>query len=470
MAQQQPAPEESLRTPPRDRLVGRREAIQGVVMGAGERSYLVREGEINVMRNAVGGLEDAAVRLTFTPPAKTPASARRTTRRASLLGAPGGGLGEGEALTPSRAMLMGRESQLAMLTPSRKSSLMQADIETGRVVREWNFQKDGVDIPMEDIVGDTKAAQLEARQTFLGLGTNRLVRWDLRDPTGAVQESPVAQYAGGRDYARNTNFTCLATSGDGYVAVGSRDGRVRLYSEGSLSQAKTSVPSLGAPVTAIDVTFDGRWVVATTDRYLMVLKTSYRPDGEEGGPELCGFTSRMGARAPAPRLLRLRPEDALRTGGAAFQKAHFTWVTERGRQERWVVASCGAFTVRWNLRSVKIANAQTVSAGGLTTVSLYQLIPKQEHVVDSTFMHENFARGRGKLRWMERGWDVQASRGCAHCDTKSCIMSVVNKTKQPHLPITKQALAMPRWWWSRTTLSTMWTTTATFDPVACTVL
>ena len=32
---------------------------------------------------------------------------------------------------------------------------------------------------------------------------------------GVVQEmsSPTVQYAGGKDYARNTNFNCMATSG-----------------------------------------------------------------------------------------------------------------------------------------------------------------------------------------------------------------------------------------------------------------
>lgn len=43
----------------------------------------------------------------------------------------------------------------------------------------------------------------------------RLVRWDMRDPTGVVQESasPVVQYAGGKDYAGKVNFNCMATSG-----------------------------------------------------------------------------------------------------------------------------------------------------------------------------------------------------------------------------------------------------------------
>ena len=48
----------------------------------------------------------------------------------------------------------------------------------------------------------------------------------------------------------------------------------------------------------------GKWVLATTKNYLMVLKTSYRDP--KSGKELCGFTNRMGANAPAPRLLRLK--------------------------------------------------------------------------------------------------------------------------------------------------------------------
>ena len=47
------------------------------------------------------------------------------------------------------------------------------------------------------------------------MGTNRLVRWDQRVREGVVQEmsSPIVSYAGGKDYARGTNFNCMATSG-----------------------------------------------------------------------------------------------------------------------------------------------------------------------------------------------------------------------------------------------------------------
>jgi hypothetical protein len=43
----------------------------------------------------------------------------------------------------------------------------------------------------------------------------------MRDPHGAVQRTPVLTYADGKDYSRGTNFSCMATTGDGWVAVGS---------------------------------------------------------------------------------------------------------------------------------------------------------------------------------------------------------------------------------------------------------
>ena len=65
-------------------------------------------------------------------------------------------------------------------------------------------------------------------------------------------------------------------AGDGYVVVGSEDGKVRLYSSNTLTMAKTAIPGLGAPITSVDVTYDGKWVLATTDKYVMVVKTTFR--------------------------------------------------------------------------------------------------------------------------------------------------------------------------------------------------
>jgi hypothetical protein len=375
-------------TPMKERVAAEeKDIISGVVLGGGDRSFLLNEsGNVGVMRNIVGGVEDTGVTFSFnTPPRLTIPTGTPTSGR-------GGAGTPGSALTPSKALLMDSERRMNMLTPG-SSSLYHASIETGQVVREFSFNKDGVAVPMKDIAADTKSSQMEAHNTFLSLDQNRLARWDLRDPTGLVQDmsSPAAlSYVGGKDYARGTKFSCMATSGDGYVVVGSSDGKVRLYSEKTLSQAKTAIPSLGGPITAVDVTYDGKWVLATTSRYLMVVKTTYKE--RDSHRELCGFTSKMGREAPAPRLLRLKVEDVARTGGAPLEKARFTWITERGRQERWIIASCGNYTVLWNFRSVKVAEPEVVSVGGLTTVTSYHLIPKTEHVVDSLFMHDKYSR------------------------------------------------------------------------------
>ena len=53
------------------------------------------------------------------------------------------------------------------------SCLRYADLETGKVVSEWGFQKDGADVEMRDVTNDTKAAQMDDRDTFLGIGQNR---------------------------------------------------------------------------------------------------------------------------------------------------------------------------------------------------------------------------------------------------------------------------------------------------------
>lgn len=375
----QPDPRE-LRTPTKNRMVSEKQSpIHGVVMGATQRSYLMRDNQIDVLSNVQGGVEDTGLSFKLTPPPN-----------AAALGG-----GSTPTLTPPKALLMNQERRMNMISPLAGTSLWHADIETGKVISEWKFQKDGVDVAMKDIATENKAAQTEDTNVFLGLDTNRLARWDMRDPHGIVSQaaSPIVAYAGGKDYSRGTKFSCMATSGDGYVVVGADDGKIRLYSEKTLTQAKTAIPGMGLPITSVDVTFDGKWVLATTRNYLMVLKTTYKDP--KSGKELCGFTSKMGTNAPAPRLLRLKTEDVKLTKGAPLEKGHFTWITEKGRQERWIVASCGTYTVLWNFRSVKIAEPEVVSYGGLTTVTKYHLVRKDEHVVDSVFMHDNFRRGVG---------------------------------------------------------------------------
>mmetsp|Transcript_1482 Transcript_1482/g.3251 ORF Transcript_1482/g.3251 Transcript_1482/m.3251 type:complete len:563 (-) Transcript_1482:307-1995(-) len=345
---------------------GEEDSILGLIMGAGENNYLMRGGtKFDVLRNVEGGVEDKCVSFTLTPAGKGAAH-----------------------FTPSKVLLAQGERRMNLLTPDNTNALHHADVETGKIVSTWKFQKDTVDVPIRDIVHEHKSAQMEEVSTFLGLDNNRLCKWDLRDPRGKVAESPIVNYTGGKDYSRGTNFTCMATSGDGYVVVGSQDGKVRLFSSKSLNRATTSIPGLGAPITSVDVTFDGKWVVATTDHYLMVVKTTFTTDKGEAA---CAFTKAMGGRGTMPRLLRLKPEDVARTGNKPFRKGKLTWVTESGHSERWIVASCGKYSVVWNFAKVKTSSAGSLSFGGLPTMMDYVLSSKDEDVVDAAFVHQKYA-------------------------------------------------------------------------------
>lgn len=76
------------------------------------------------------------------------------------------------------------------------------------------------------------------------------------------------------------------------MVVGSQDGQIRLYNGKQFTRANTAVPGLGASITSVDVTYDGKWILATTKSYLMVVKTIYkvRPAAAEAAP----LTGNMG--------------------------------------------------------------------------------------------------------------------------------------------------------------------------------
>lgn len=366
----------------------RGKGVQSIAMGALNNSYLIHGSGIDIFRNRDQGLEATDLSVLFS-------------NSLSLRGGGGGSTSATPFLTPKKGLLMKGEATMMLMSPSNEGAahahgLHQLDIDTGKVVANWQFQKDGTPITMRDITGESKSAQLDSsRSTFLGLDDNRLCRWDMRDRQGLVQdlafsaESPVLNWSEGHQFAQRTNFQCFATAGSGAIAVGSKDGKVRLYGTTSMRQAKTAFPGLGSPITHIDVTYDGKWIVATTNRFIMVLSTVFK---DKDGRQKTGFEGRMGSNIAAPRILKLNPVDAYEAGEkATFQQAQFSWVTEEDRQERHIVTTVGQFSVVWNFRQVKQTDHQCYKDGrGLKTCFCYKIVPKENAIVESRFMHDDF--------------------------------------------------------------------------------
>ena len=72
---------------------------------------------------------------------------------------------DGQKITPTKGFLANAESSMFLLSPDagRRDKLYQMDLERGAIVSQWACQKDGADIPMSDVVADTKSSQMEVR-------------------------------------------------------------------------------------------------------------------------------------------------------------------------------------------------------------------------------------------------------------------------------------------------------------------
>eukprot|EP00250_Pteridium_aquilinum_P031225 c43262_g1_i1 orf=189-2063(+) len=350
--------------------------IQSLVMGALDHSFLVSDTGIEAVKNMASGIHGKGISVPY---GKTLA-------------------GVDSFSTPKKAMLLRGETNMMLLSPAldklHSSGVHQLDIPTGKVVAEWKFEKDGTAISMRDVTHDSKGAQLDASgSTFLGLDDNRLCRWDMRDRHGIVQDlvSPVLNWAEGHQFSKGTNFQCFASTGDGCIVVGSKDGKVRLYGTSSMRMAKTAFPGLGSPITHVDVTFDGKWVLATTDTYLILISTVFK---DKDGKVKTGFSGRAGNKFAPPRLLKLHPLDVHRAGkGHKLRNGQFSWVTESGKQERHLVATAGKFSVIWNFGRVKESGGGHdcySNTEGLKSCYCYKVVPREDSVVDSKFMHDNY--------------------------------------------------------------------------------
>ncbi|RLM79996.1 hypothetical protein C2845_PM12G29360 [Panicum miliaceum] len=304
------------------------DSIQSLALGALDNSFLVGGAGIQVVKNFQHGLhgKGASVRIS------------------------GGRGGSGSAYsTPKKALLMRGETNMLLMSPGeslRSNGVHHVDIETGKPN------------------GGSRRMEL----------------------TLQCETLPMI----GHQFSRGTNFQCFASTGDGSIVVGSVDGKIRLYSKSSMRMAKTAFPGLGFPITHVDVAYDGKWILGTTDTYLILICTIFK---DKDGKEKTGFSGRMGNRIAAPRLLKLTPLDSVLAGtDNKFHGGQFSWVTENGKQEKHLVATVGKFSVIWNFQQVKDSNHECYrDQQGLKSCFCYKVVLKDESIVDSRFMHEKFA-------------------------------------------------------------------------------
>jgi VID27 C-terminal WD40-like domain len=173
-------------------------------------------------------------------------------------------------------MLHDQDASMVLSDPLNPHALYRLDLATGKVVDEWKVS-DSIDI--NNFLPDSKYAQMTPQQTFIGTSHNALFRLDPRLGGSKLVDAQFKQYAS------KYGFSTAATTEEGKLIVGSDKGELRLF-DALGKNAKTALPSLGDPIIGVDVTADGRYVIATCRRYLLFIDTKIN-DGRYAGSLGC---------------------------------------------------------------------------------------------------------------------------------------------------------------------------------------
>lgn len=356
-----------------------------VLPGAMQNTFLMTPGGgVEVYRNKRGGLDDPNVHI------ETPTSLKQM-------------------------MLSNCEQHAFCLSPESstygKSScgrIKEVDFERSAnngkaaTVADWHCTIDDVDVPIQQIVQSHKGGQTEESKEFHFVYKNRIGTFDARTREGVVSSGAEAKLSPSkhRDYSAKHTFSCIVSTGEGCFAVGDQEGGVALFdgganAEGMTKIAKTRFPGFGSPITSIDATYDGNWVLATTDNYLLLIYTRVRTNSEVGGSAETTSLFRKGElrHAPSPRILRLSTADRARCGNSPLQHGHFTLVTSNIEQhERHIVATCGSAYVVFNLDLLK---EELRPGSGNTTSTQCTVYFSQTMYADAALLHANYADDDG---------------------------------------------------------------------------
>lgn len=244
-----------------------------------------------------------------------------------------------KVINAKKHLLHDADTKMLLLDEKKPNSVFCMDLETEQVVEEWQANLHSVDMTVRELAPQSKYAQSKSEKTVVGINLNRLLLLDqrLNSANKMVDQQTFV-------YKKAPNLSCIATNEKGQAVTGDATGQIRFHSHLN-KKAKTALPGLGDPITGVDVTADGTWALATTEKYLLVIPTSHQ-DGVRTAFDV-GLRNK-----PAPIKLMLDPADVVRFNitKICFTRARFN--TGEGK-ESWIVTSTGRFIITWNFRKVK---------------------------------------------------------------------------------------------------------------------
>lgn len=258
----------------------------------------------------------------------------------------------GKSIKPQDLLLHRQDNFMIFKKKSsdETSKLFKMDLNRGKIIEEWSMEEAAADGGVTAYGPTSKLAQLTDEQTLLGTSKNGIFYIDPRESgSKIVNDSTFKQYK-----TKNNDFSTIATTVNGYVAIGSDKGNIKLFDQVG-KNARTALPSLGSEITGLEVSKDGRWLLVTYPTFLTLIDNKIGPGQRNSGS--IGFEKYFDLdKKPTPLRLSIRPEHFSyminETGqdSVKFTKAHFN--TGIGSTESTIVTSTGKYVIAWSLNDI----------------------------------------------------------------------------------------------------------------------
>lgn len=251
---------------------------------------------------------------------------------------------KGNPIVPQKLMLQ-RQDDFLIIKDENDDKVYRMDLGRGTIVDEWDISdKMG---NLKNFSSNKKLDELTVEQTFTAISSNSMFKLDPRAEQVVVQ---------GESSTSKKNYNNINTTESGYLAVSSTDGTIRLFDRLGLKNAKTALPSLGDNIRHLDISNDGRWLLATCENYLLLIDNKIGKGQRNEGS--LGFEKPFNADCkPVPMRLMLKPEHITAilnaSGKTSLQFSPAKFNTSSGsKPETCIITGTGNYLVMFNLKNV----------------------------------------------------------------------------------------------------------------------
>ena len=283
-----------------------------------------------------------------------------------------------EDIVISNAKLFNRDNEILFQDGNNENIIWQYDLNKESIIQEWNYDisqnnfiinHNNFGSNLIDITYPKKFGQLKGETEMIGINSNNIFLLDGR----VNRKNKIVDI---KNYSNEPNFKSIITTGFGGIAIGSENGDIRLFNEVG-HNAKTLLYGIDShsPIKYLDSTIDGKYILATCDKYIMVINT-------ENESNFSGFMTCFRRTKQKCMILKISLIDLVKYGinNEMFTPAKFNNTTNN--KEILIVSSLGNFVILWNfsqvqkgeVNSYKIINVNEYAIGVTTKFDKSQLV------------------------------------------------------------------------------------------------